>query len=369
VNTGAPSIRVLLVTANLDTGGVEELIRTLIAGLDRSRFEIAIAFLKTGTVAGEIAKFPDVRSYYIASTSRIVRFFRFWKIARTFRPHVVHNHACWYGLLIGFLAGARRIETVHNCYQWFRPHERLLYGLYCLLANRMIAVSRNVRDFTVKFFPFIRTGILSVVPNAVDVRKFFPLPETTALRNALAITSEEVVIGFIGRLTEQKGIPYLLEALNTLIPPGPPIHCIIIGTGDLEDDLRRQAREVTTARVSFPGFRRDVPACLGLFDIFVLPSLWEGLPMGLLEAMAAERPVVATAVGGSSEAVADGETGYLVEPRNVQQLADRLRTLINDPDLRKRMGSAGRKRVESLYAAEQMVSSTEALYIELTKSP
>jgi len=360
-------IRILLVTSNLDSGGVEELIRTLVAGIDPSGFEMAVAFLRTGAIARELAAMPGVRCYHVATRSRVARFFRFWQIARAFRPHIVHNHACWYGLLAGFLAGARRVETIHNSYDWFRFHERVHYGLYCMLADRLIAVCRSVRDFTVHSIPFVRTNSLSVIYNGVQTGRFIPRPDAASLRLDAGIGPREIVIGFIGRLTEQKGVSYLLSALIPLSTTGIPVRCIIVGTGDLESALREQARTITGVTVSFYGFRRDIPGCLALFDIFVLPSLWEGFPMGLLEGMAAERPVVATSVGGTPEAVVDGENGFLVEPRNVRQLAGRLRTLAVDLELRQRLGTAGRRTVETLFSAEKMVRSTEELYRELAE--
>jgi glycosyltransferase involved in cell wall biosynthesis len=117
--------------------------------------------------------------------------------------------------------------------------------------------------------------------------------------------------------------------------------------------------------VIFTGIRQDVPNILGLLDVFVLPSLWEGLPIALLEAMAAGLPVVATAVGGTPEVVVEGETGFLVPPRDPEALAEAILRLLREPDLRRRMGEAGRKRVAEHFSVEQMVQKTEALYEHL----
>lgn len=277
----------------------------------------------------------------------------------------MHNHACWYGLIAGLLVGARRVETVHNIYHWFRKRERILYGLYCRLANRLIAVSEHVRSFTIEFFPFMNPQNFVVVYNGIDYSKFLEHHQSADLRRELGIRSEEVLIGFVGRLTEQKGIEHLLEAAERLCKKYQDIAFILVGEGDLRQQLEHQAATLGLSRVMFVGYQRDIPRFLEMFDMFVLPSLWEGLPVSVLEAMAAARPVVATGVSGTQEVVEEGVTGYLVEPRNVQQLEDRLAALISNADLRKRMGEAGRLRVIERFSAETMIAKTGQIYDEL----
>jgi glycosyltransferase involved in cell wall biosynthesis len=252
-------------------------------------------------------------------------------------------------------------------YFWFTIFERWHYGVYNLLAHRMFAVSAYVRQFTIDHFPLMNEAKIVVVRNGIPLGPFLARDADTELRRRHGIPAEATVVGFVGRLTEQKGIEYLIDALAELAPAHPGLWVVIVGEGELRDALMR--RGAALPQVVFAGFQREIPRYLAMFDIFALPSLWEGLPMSVLEAMAAGKPVVATAVSGTPEVVVEGETGFLVEPKNVPQLAERLSRLAQDRDLRLRMGAAGRARVTSLFSAEAMVRASEAIYRELLARP
>ncbi|HEX9655858.1 MAG TPA: glycosyltransferase family 4 protein, partial [Bacteroidota bacterium] len=348
-------------------GGVEQVLLTYAHGLDREKYRITVACLEGGTVAGEIAALKGVDVIVIQTTSRLMRLLEFSAIARRVKPHITHNHACWYGLLVGLLVGSRRVETLHNIYHWLNWHERLRYGLYCLLANRIIAVSQAVMDFGVGFFPFMKKEKFSVIYNGVDPDAMNTATDTGALRERHRLPVGVTVVGFMGRLTEQKGLSYLLQADASLMS-NEKVVFLIVGDGELRAALEEEALKLKLTNVIFAGFQRDVAGYLAMFDIFVLPSLWEGLPVALVEAMAVGKPVVATAVSGTPEVVTDGETGFLVEPKNVDQLAERITRLIEDPSLRDRMGRAARIRVKEKFSAATMIRATEQLYQELLES-
>ncbi len=356
-------INLLITTNNLDHGGVEEVVLTYARFLDKNVFNVTIACLRAGTVSAEIAKIPGVRFVHIATQSRFLRFFRFSLLAREVKADIVHNHACWYGHLAGALCGAKRIETVHNMYFWFTWFERWHYGFYNLLAHRMFAVSEYVRQFTIDHFPLMDPAKLVVVRNGIPLKQFLERETDVEIRRRHGIDAGATVIGFVGRLTLQKGVEYLIDAFAKLRSSDPDLRVIIVGEGDLGEALR--ARAAGIPQIVFAGFQRDIPRYLASFDIFVLPSLWEGLPMSVLEAMAAGKPVIATAVSGTSEVVMEGETGFLIEPKDVAQLADRLSRLVRDAELRHRMGSAGRDRVTEHFSAEGMVRTSEAIYQSL----
>lgn len=358
-------ISVLITTYNLDHGGVEEVILTYAKLLDKERFAVTVACLRSGTVAAEIARLPGVRLEFIDTKSRVLRFFRFVGLAREVKADIVHNHACWYGHLAGLFAGAKNLETVHNMYFWFTWFERWHYGLYCRLAHRMIAVSDYVRRFTIEHFPLMQAEKLVVIRNGIHYQQFQGVHGAAELRAALGISPEAPVVGFVGRLAEQKGVAYLVDAVAELAKRFPELRVVVVGEGELREELQARARQLP--QMIFAGFQREIPRYLSMFDIFVLPSLWEGLPMSILEAMAAGKPVVATGVSGTPEVVVDGETGYIVEPKNVGQLAEKLSLLIADGELRRRMGAAGRDRVIAHFSAEGMVRTSEALYEALLR--
>ncbi|MBU2524167.1 glycosyltransferase family 4 protein [Patescibacteria group bacterium] len=362
---GVNKINLLITTYYLDKGGVEEIILTYTKLLDKSKYSVTVACLVTGTVSDEIACIDGVRLFHIDTKNRIRRFLKFWKIARETEADIVHNHACWYGLIVGYLVGAKRIETIHNMYHWFKHYERILYGLNCLFANKIIAVSEYVRTFSIDYFPFINTKNTVVIHNGIDFEKFQNDQNKTELREQLSIKKDEIVVGFIGRLTEQKGIEYLIEAALVISKQNPNVKFIIVGDGILRDALENQAHKLGLINIFFTGFQRNVPQHLQLFDIFVLPSLFEGLPVSVLEAFASGTAVVATKVSGTPEVVHDGINGFLVEPKNAKQLAEKLQILINDPILRKKFGENGKNLVKSQFSAELMVKKTEDVYSKL----
>ena len=173
------------------------------------------------------------------------------------------------------------------------------------------------------------------------------------------------VVGTVGRLERQKGMADLLEAFARLPCDLQQVKLWIVGDGPLERKLQRKAAELELEdRVRFLGARSDVPALMTRFDLFVLSSLWEGLPNVVLEAMAARRAVVATKVDGTPEAVTHGWTGVLVPPSNPVVLAQAIERLLRDPALRRKYGEAGRQKLEQRFGLDRMVAETQDMYRE-----
>lgn len=359
-------MKVLFATYNLDRGGLEEVLKTYAKLFDHKRFTLVVAYIVHGIIAEEIAKIEGVRVVHVATKSRVRRLITFIRLARSMDADIVHNHACWYGLVAGFLSGAKTVETVHNIYHWLTPRERVFYGIYCLFADRIIAVSEYVRDFTIEFFPFMNPKKMVVVHNGIEPDQFLAHYDVSDLRRQYEIPAGNVVVGFIGRLTEQKGVIYLLEALASLGQQCTNISAVIVGDGELMPVLKDRAHELGLSCVRFSGFQRDIPRFLSLMDIFVLPSLYEGLPVSVIEAMMAGKPVVATRVGGTPEAVLEGVTGFIVAPKDPQQLTDRLEYLVAHPVEREQMGASGRMRALEHFSGQSMVGKTEAIYQTLT---
>lgn len=357
-------IRLLIVTQNLDRGGLEEVILTYATLLNRTRYEVAVAYRVQGVVSEELSRLPETGLFCYERATRHQRFFALWRFAQSFKPDIVHNHFNWYGLIIGLLVGAKRVETIHNTYSWFTARERISYNLHCLLASRIIAVSDHVRRFSVKFFPLLALKKTVVIHNGID-RERFEGSDDGGLRSELGIGSDEVVIGFIGRLEEQKGVTYLLHAVAEMKEYPGMLKIVIVGEGTLKQRLQDEAARLGLSNVLFLGYRRNTPRLLRMFDVFVLPSLFEGLPVVLIEAMAAGCAVVATRIGGVEEVVAHGVNGLLVEAGNSTSLASALRELIVSPVQRKRLSAQARKTVEREFSAGLMIERTEKVYRSL----
>ena len=182
-------------------------------------------------------------------------------------------------------------------------------------------------------------------------------------RRTLGFTEDEILYTVVGTLKEQKGHRYLVEAVAPLIARTPQLHILIVGDGALRGSLETQVRAAgIEGNVHFLGNRSDVPAILSASDVFVLPSLWEGLPMALIEAMASGLPVIATLVSGSQQVVEQGRSGILVPPGEVAPLRQAIEDLLADPEWARLLGKAARQRVEEAYSARRQAEEHLSLY-------
>ena len=207
----------------------------------------------------------------------------------------------------------------------------------------------------------------SVIPNGIDLSRFAgPAPPCT-LRDDYGIPCEDALIGVVARLEAEKGHTHLIAAMPAVLARAPKTWLAIVGDGSLCDALRAQARALPAAvrdRIVFTGRRDDISAITGELDIAVLPSLREAQGISILEAMARRKPVVATAVGGIPEVVADGVSGFLVPPSDPAALADALIRLARSPSLRQRLGDAGYEIVAERFSIDAQVRRIEELYDE-----
>jgi glycosyltransferase involved in cell wall biosynthesis len=207
-----------------------------------------------------------------------------------------------------------------------------------------------------------------VVPNCIDLGEYPPerSPLQEAEKTSLDVPPDAFRIGFVGRLHPQKGLDFLLQAMQMIRDRLHNAMLFIIGDGELRRSLENQTREYGLQHiVSFLGTSQDIPSLLYSLNLFVLPSLWEGMPVALLEAMAAGLPVVATSVGGVPEVVLDGETGFLVPPGNPEALGQAILALYEQPELRIHMGLAGKQRVQNCFSSETVTRNLELIYQEL----
>jgi glycosyltransferase involved in cell wall biosynthesis len=231
-------------------------------------------------------------------------------------------------------------------------------------ADRIIAVSEVVAQ-ALQVQTRIPNEKIITIPNGVDANRFQFHGSPHALRQQLSLPIDRVIVLAIGRLTHQKGYPYLLEAL-ALIPQEDRPLLLIVGEGPDRSELELKARVLKLVDdVRFLGHRQDIPSLLAAADLFVLASLWEGLPLVLLEAMAATLPAVVTAVGGNTTVIEDGKSGLLVPPADEKALATALRRLIHDPLTRDQMRQAARERFENRFSLQTFVEAHESLYEEL----
>ncbi len=257
------------------------------------------------------------------------------------------------------VSSVRASNVRHHAWQF------ALHRATAPLADAFACVSAASLDFAARREGVDRARAV-VIPNGIDPQDLAGRPAKAAARRALGLPGDAWVFGTLGRLHEQKGQAYLLDAAARLKTHLPRAVILLAGYGPLETALKDQARRLGIAdRVRFLGYRPDVPLLLSAMDVFVLPSLWEGMSNAILEAMAAELPVVATSVDGNVEQVAEGETGFLVPPADAASLAEAMLRLARDATRAQEMGRRARARVEREFSLDRMTQSYVALYRRL----
>jgi glycosyltransferase involved in cell wall biosynthesis len=238
--------------------------------------------------------------------------------------------------------------------------EKLL-SRYC--TDKVVCCGEAVRAYA-RSHNIVPDSRLVTIENGVEIPE--ELPERNAARRTLSLAPDTPVVVTVGRLARQKAPENFLQAAASVIREVPRVRFLVVGDGPLRSYLQALVERLgITHSVQFLGFRDDVPLILRAADIFALFSRWEGLPLTILEAMAAERPVVATAVDGNVEAVQHGRTGLISPAEDIGQFAINLTTLVRSPDRAREMGTAGRRFVEERFGVERMARQLSDLYQQL----
>ncbi len=365
--------RVLHVINTSEEGGGARHLFQLVSRLDSRAFAPIVATTDHGPLVGRLEALNvgvvDVDMMRGRTDPRpVVRLRRL--LRRGF--DLVHLHGTRAGFfgalaLVGVEPRPRVIYTVHclSCRRrapapvrsFFARVERFIAGR----ADRVIAVSERDGCFGVEHGIFPPDRTISI-PNGVDFAMFpASMPQPFC-------RPERAEIVTIARLVRQKGIRFLVEAARHVVDGHRAARFTVFGDGPERRTLEAQAARLGLGeRLRFAGMATDVVSDLGSCDLFVLPSLWEGMPISLMEAMAAGRPVIATAVSGSSELVIDGETGTLVPPGDAPALAGAIDALLRDRAAALAMAAAGRERVRRSFSIERMVWATADIYRELLR--
>jgi len=360
-STGA--VRVLHTIESSAAGGAERLALTLARGMAQRGFEPVFAAPGEGWLSEQIRGL-GLELLPLPTRRRIdLRFLRWLLSALNDNEiSIVHAHLMamnLYGSAAARLAHIPCVATLHGkLYDLERRRRRLVYRLIGSLAARLVAVSSDLGEALTR-----QAGVsplkISVIPNGVDLSRF-----STSARQSRHSDAPRIIS--VGSLTQVKGHRFLIEALAIVRREFPAAELLIVGEGPCRSELEALCRERRlAAAVKFLGQREDLPTLLGSCDLFALPSLSEGQPLSLLEAMAAGLAVVATRVGGNLEVVGDGESGFLVAPASPAEMAARLGGLLREPALAHQMGLAGRRRVEAEFSLAAMLDRYEGLYRNL----
>jgi len=360
--------KILLLSSVLNRRGAERMIFQLATGLDRDKYDAKVVCLRKETpFMGEFIRAGvDIRSLGMRRYFQPGPLLELYRFIKRENIDLIHTHLyrdAIYGRILGKLAGVPVVSTLHNSYVWRSKAQLLLDGITALWADKIVAVSNAVRRYAIKN-EHIAPARITTIYNGIETEKFrIPPGDVLKLKKELGLGHNELVIGSAGELTRQKGYRYLLPAASAILKEHPEVRFLIAGDGELKKELESRVKESGISRqVSFLGYRADIPCVLNLFDIFVLPSLWEGLPVVLIEAMAAGRPIVATDVDGNLEVIGEREAGLAVAPRDPQALRGALLQLIKNPARREEMGRKGRERAENIFDVRIMIRKYEELY-------
>ncbi len=359
-------VRVTLAITDLDVGGAERALVALALGLDRRRWRPSVVSLAgEGALAGPLrAAGIEVVCLGVDPKRPLQSVGKLVGTLRTLRPELLQSflfHANVAVKLAAPMAGRPWVVGGLRVAERQRRWHLTLDWLTARLSTGSVCVSEGVRRFSVREGR-LDPARLVVIPNGVDLDRFdVAIPVDRA---SIGVPPRSVLALSVGRFDPQKGLDILLDAASIVARSRPDWHLAMVGDGPLRPALLDQAARspALAGRVHWLGRRDDVPGLLKAADLLVLPSLWEGMPNVVLEAMAAGRAVVATAVEGTEDLVVPDQTGWLVPPGQASPLAEALLQAATDADRRRQFGQDGRGRVEAEFTPRQVVAAYERLW-------
>lgn len=379
-------LKVLHIITRLDKGGSAENTFLTATGLERNNYEVT---LMSGPVEDpdqdrkkEIGEW-GIRHIFvpelvrnISLTNDLIAFLKIYRALRKEKFDIVHTHTSKAGLLGRLAAKLVRIPIIihtphgHVFFGYFGSFKTkifiLLEKLASCLTDKIVALTNGEKE------DYIASKVagkekLAVISSGIDLKRFREpsSEEKQNLKKELKIPENSLVVGTVGRLVPVKGPEFLIEASKIIVSKCPGTHFLFAGDGHLRQSLEKKAcRMGVRKNIVFLGWRDDVSKIISIFDIFVLPSLNEGMGRVLVEAMALRKPIVASRVGGIPDLVAHGKNGFLVQPKNPVELARHIQDLLENRAKRETMGFAG-KEIISNFSKEKMIEDTEKLYEEL----
>jgi sugar transferase (PEP-CTERM/EpsH1 system associated) len=365
----------------LATGGLENGLVNLINHLPRDRYRHAVVCLTESTDFGDRIRHDAAEIYAIHKLpgKDLLAYARLWRLLRRLKPRIVHtrNLPALDTLFIAWLARVPRLVHSEHGLDMIeldgrnRKYNRLR-RVSCLIVDQYIAVSRNLYDWLHHDIG-VAPSRLALIYNGVDTGRFTP-DGCQAVPPPGFVTVGSITVGTIGRFESVKHPQGLAEAICHLLEMRPDLRrCMraaFVGDGALRLKIKAVLAGCGALDLAWlPGFRNDTPEIYRLFDIFVLPSLREGISNTALEAMASGRPVVATRTGGNPEIVPDGVAGILVPPGDPKALAGALLHYIDNPDLRRDHGLAARAHVVKNFSLNAMVENYDKIYSTLLSTP
>jgi glycosyltransferase involved in cell wall biosynthesis len=369
-------IRVLNILDTVGSGGVERRRLSLAKLLDKSKFELKIICTNTkGGIADEIRKqgveieaIGDLKSPFDYKQHH-----KIMKIIDDFQPHIIHG-AVFEGVTMAAVNGFLKRVPIVILEETSDPQNRswkgnLLMKFFGMLSHKMVGVSPAATNYLTEKLK-MNPNKVQLILNGIAAPRAVSQVEIASLKEKLGIKADEVVIGSIGRMRDDnhKRFSDLIAAFSMLVQKKYPVKLVLVGEGPEQVNYEKQVADLNLKdSVIFAGYQDDVALYYSVFDVFSLVSGYEAFGLVLAEAMLHKLPIVATKVGGMQYIVDDTSTGYLVERFDVPAIATKLEALVQDENLRKKMGEMGFEKAKKNYTEEHYVQQVESLYMELLK--
>ncbi|MFH1045734.1 MAG: glycosyltransferase [Candidatus Omnitrophota bacterium] len=368
--------RILFIHSNLDIGGAQKMRLTLLQSLDRNEYDIRILCLERKGQLGEQAEQRGFIVDVLNQSDRLYNFLTTFKLFRYLKRNqflIVQSslfRANFHSRIAAKLAGVPVIiAEEHGEHYQFKRLKLFPYALIdrilSFFTDRIICCAQQMRLSLAKI-EGIPAQKITVILNAVMEESLALKKSKGVVRQELGINGHSAVIGTIGVLSKAKAQAVLLRAFSEVLKVIPESTLVIVGDGPLRPKLKKYAQDLKIDhRVIFTGERRDVADLLNIMDVFVLSSESEGLPITLLEAMYLGVPCVVSKVGGIPEIIEDGKTGYLFSFPDFKDLADKIKTLLNHPDLARKLTLAAQGEVKENFLSMQYANKLAKLHRDL----
>jgi glycosyltransferase involved in cell wall biosynthesis len=364
--------KVLQLLTNSAIGGTERMVLEFVRGTNREKYDLFVgALLSGGSLFSEVselgAQTVDFNKRRYNEVGVLIKLFSFMKQTRIDLVHLYGLQADVLGRIAARLAGVSVVVSgIRSPELWRKWHHSWLDKGTSGLVDLYISNSEAGRQTTIK-----REGIspekIVTIYNGIDMTEFDnPNFDKNSLRTTYGLASSTQVVGVVANLRSMKGHADVIAALPAIVEQIPDVAFMFIGRDNMNGEIQRLAQESGLSEyIIFTGFNPEVRPFYELFDLFLLPSTWEGCPVSILEAMAMGKPVVGTTVGGIPELVVEGQTGLLIPPHNPVAIASSVVSLLKKPDEARKMGQAGRARVEEHFTLPEMVRKIETVYDKL----
>ena len=373
-------INLLYVITELELGGAQKQLLNLITHLDKEKFNIFLFTACNSLLLKEASSIKELtlkKSTYLKRPLNplkdLLALIEIYRFIKKNNINIVHTHSAKAGILGRWAARCARVKIIlHTIHGWsFNDYQSLVLKHFYIwlekiaaeFTNKLIIVSNHDKQKGLQNHIGDEDKYI-LVSYGID-RNEFNVKDNT-IREELELDDKDLLVGTISCLKPQKSPQDFIKLCFLTNKVLPHVKFVLVGDGVLRKKIERLIRKFNLEKkVILTGWRRDIPKILSALDCFVLTSLWEGLPISVLEAINASRPVIVTNTGGIAEVIEDGKTGFLFEPRDIKSMSDKLSTILGDEDLRRKIATDAKVSLGQNFSLEHMVSNTQAVYENL----